>query len=221
MQFTTALALGAAAYRLNNSNYVSQRNWYQGMVIQGLAVERNITIIKKIQDNQAAGEKAIPGYAVTAADNELASLMYEHFKGLLFTRLARELSGFEKNLITLLETDNVGRWDMGLVGYLPELYHKEVKQEAVDAELSAAGSSAPVGQVGQKVTLNVKVVDTKRFALYNNYLYTCLTEDSSVVKFFHGTLATAKTLTIKGRVKSYSKDQYDNYVTSLNYIRIS
>lgn len=201
-----ALALAAAAYRINNNYYVSGRNWYNGMKHQGQDVKINSIIM---HDKLTV---------ITEEDQSMAQLMFAHFEGLVFKQLTRKLSDFENNIALLVTANRAQYQDMGLVGYLPALYTKEVKQEKVEEELNTV-SSLPYGQVGSKVQLNVKVIDVKQFALYNNYLYTCTSDDKFIFSFFHKELIEETQLAIRGKVRSHSKDKYGNHVTNLNYVK--
>lgn len=201
-----ALALAAAAYRINNNFFVSSRNWYTGMKHNDCEVSPNSSIMQRSD------------LVITEEDQALAQKMQSHFEGVLFKKLTRKLSDFENNIALLVDTNVVNKMNMGLVGYLPALYEREVKQELVDEELSSM-SARPYGAVEERVKLDVKVIDKKYIHQYNTYLYTCVDKDNFIFKFFLKALVEAPQLTIRGKVKSYNKDKYGNIVTSLHYVK--
>lgn len=204
LTFIEALSLANAAYRINENYFCSKNNWYNSKLHQGVPVRINSVLM---QD---------PTLEVIEQDRELANEMLSHFEGLVFTRLTRNLSPFETEMLQLLQSNNVCTWDLGIVGYLPELFLRETKKETVRDTLTNL-EQAYYGQPGEKIKLNVKVIDKMHFTLYNNYLYKCIA-NGYIFSFFSSKLFEQCQLEIKGRIKSHSKDKNENYVTRLHYV---
>jgi hypothetical protein len=208
-----ALAVALAAFRANGNNYVKTNSWYNGMEIDGRPVEPNLVVAKRLLADE--------GYEPGAEDLKCAEEMREHFKGLLLKKLTGEIKDgtFFDKMIVLANRESISKFDLGIVCYMPGHYFKELKQEHIRESLEALDSSH-FGQVGEKVKLDINLVDYKILPAYNSYLYTAKT-GSNIVKFFSKAdfRSAGGKFAVSARVKSHTKDKYGNLVTELNYVK--
>jgi len=116
---------------------------------------------------------------------------------------------FTQNMRVLVQGDWCEDRDAGIIAYCPEGYRRHLAKLAREA---ANAGSTHVGTVGEKITLDVtltevRAVDTD-FGI--SYLYTFVTEDGAVVKWFASReqdMVVGDKLTLAGTVKKHDEWQ--------------
>lgn len=210
---TRALAIALAAFRANGNRYIKTNSWYNGMEIDGQPVQPNLVIAKALLADES--------YQPSAEDLASAQEMQDHFKGLILKKITGEIKDgtFFDKMIVLANRETVSKFDLGIVCYMPGHYFKEVKQEHIRESLEALASEH-FGRVGEKMQLDISIVDNKHLPAYNSYLYTAKSGDN-IVRFFSKSdfRSHDSKFAVKARVKSHTKDKYGNLVTELNYVK--
>jgi len=107
------------------------------------------------------------------------------------------------------------RYELAIVAALPNSYIKAKAREVVQDRLREA-SGELIGNVGDKVQLNVEVIRTVFSKTWNIWFATVVTADNRAVFFSHKKpLTVGHFLTIKGTVKAHKDGQ-----TQLNRVSI-
>ena len=88
-------------------------------------------------------------------------------------------------------------------------------------------TSERVGKVGERVSMELKVIDIKYLRNFGNFIVTTVYDDKHIVKFFWNKdpdltkVMDGKTLSITARVKGHELSKYTNCTeTMLNYMKI-
>jgi hypothetical protein len=141
----------------------------------------------------------------------------QYFKGLTFKIIeGKSLSDFSKNALEIASNDVVtSTYQLAVVVSLPQTYEKSSKRDSVDRRIRFANGGF-VGNIADKVTLNIEIVKQLWSNNYNTWYLTGITSEDQVVFFAHKTQYDIGThLTIQGVVKS----QRDNS-TQLNRVKV-
>lgn len=189
--------------------YVQNGNQYVKAIAPGVADHKtNRMIVEKLlvdptqitQENRAQGE-----------------IVRRYFKGLTFKLIeGRALSPFMQGAHDASCKDTItGNFDIGVITSLPATYEKSTKRDDVDRRINFARGGY-VGDIGDKVTLNIEVLKALWSQKWNTWYITGINSEDQVVffackeKFDIGTH-----LTITGTVKG----QRDNS-TQLNRVKV-
>jgi hypothetical protein len=154
---------------------------------------------------------------ITVDDRIQGENMRKYFKGLTFKVIeGKQLSDFAKNALEIASNDVVtSTYQLAVVVSLPQSYEKASKRDDVDRRIRFAQGGF-VGNLADKVTLNIEIVKQLWSNNYNIWYLTGITTEDQVVFFAHRTQYDIGThLTIQGVVKS----QRDNS-TQLNRVKV-
>ena len=211
LETITALSYAVAAYRLNNNLYVKSADYYTGMKVNEFEVRPNRTIMQELVAN--------PEFVPDDSDIAAATEMREHFKGYFLAQLMNGgKDDFSKKILELITQDAIAYRDTGLLCYLPTKFAVDVKRDTLAERLRNADSNY-VGTLGQKIELDIEVLDVKFYALYNSYMMKALSGEN-IITFYSKDKFEGKNLKVRARVKSHSKDKYGNLATQLNYVKL-
>lgn len=128
----------------------------------------------------------------------------QYFKGLTFKIIeGKSLSDFSKNALEIASNDVVtSTYQLAVVVSLPQTYEKASSRDNVDRRIRFANGGF-VGNIADKVTLNIEIVKQLWSNNYSTWYLTGITTEDQVVFFAHKTQYDIGTnLTIQGVVKS-------------------
>jgi hypothetical protein len=154
---------------------------------------------------------------ITDEDRAQGELVRKYYKGLTFKVIeGKTMSDFAKNALEIASNDVVtSTYQLAVVVSLPQSYEKASKRDDVDRRIRFAQGGF-VGNLADKVTLNIEIVKQLWSNNYNIWYLTGITTEDQVVFFAHRTQYDIGThLTIQGVVKS----QRDNS-TQLNRVKV-
>ena len=212
---------GVAAYRVNNHKFYSLHESASindkiafGHLEASEAVVPNLTIIRGILDGTNAD-------VVTQEDIEAGRELRKYFQTWVFRVIKGVLlSEFQKNFLNMSDFDE---WDSGMtqyfnyLAYAPELAIKEQAEDRRNNRIS--GCTGTVGNVGDRVELNIEVLYTRYSPQWNRYYFTAVTETNKVVRFSKDKKFMEEDCEYKisARVK-----MHDNQtgITRLNYVKL-
>jgi hypothetical protein len=140
---------------------------------------------------------------ITVDDRIQGENMRKYFKGLTFKVIeGKQLSDFAKNALEIASNDVVtSTYQLAVVVSLPQSYEKASKRDDVDRRIRFAQGGF-VGNIADKVTLNIEIVKQLWSNNYNTWYLTGITTEDQVVFFAHKTQYDIGTmLTIQGVVK--------------------
>lgn len=140
---------------------------------------------------------------ITDADRLEGECVRKYYKGLTFKVLeGKQLSDFAKNAMEFATNDMItSTYQLAVVVSLPQSYQKSSKRDDVDRRIRFAQGGF-VGNLADKVTLNIEVVKQLWSNNYNTWYITGITTEDQVVFFAHKTQYDIGTmLTIQGVVK--------------------
>lgn len=140
---------------------------------------------------------------ITVDDRIQGESMRKYFKGLTFKVLeGKSLTEFVKNAMEFATNDMItSTYQLAVVVSLPQSYEKSSKRDDVERRIRFAQGGF-VGNLSDKVTLNIEVVKQLWSNKYNTWYLTGITTEDQVVFFAHKTQYDIGTmLTIQGVVK--------------------
>ena len=154
---------------------------------------------------------------ITVDDRIQGENMRKYFKGLTFKVIeGKQLSDFAKNALEIASNDVVtSTYQLAVVVSLPQSYEKASKRDDVDRRIRFAQGGF-VGNIADKVTLNIEIVKQLWSNNYNIWYLTGITTEDQVVFFAHRTQYDIGTmLTIQGVVKGQRETS-----TQLNRVKV-
>lgn len=137
-------------------------------------------------------------------DRQQGERVRQYFKGLTFKVIeGKQLSDFAKNAMDIAGNDIItSTYQLAVVVSLPASYEKSAKRDDVDRRINFACGGF-VGNLSDKVTLNIEVLKQLWSNKWNTWYITGITSEDQVVFFAHKTQYDIGTmLTIQGVVKS-------------------
>jgi hypothetical protein len=140
---------------------------------------------------------------ITVDDRIQGENMRKYFKGLTFKVIeGKQLSDFSKNVLEIVTNDMItSTYQLAVVVSLPQSYEKASKRDDVDRRIRFAQGGF-VGNIADKVTVNIEVLKQLWSNNYNIWYLTGITTEDQVVFFAHRTQYDIGTmLTIQGVVK--------------------
>jgi hypothetical protein len=154
--------------------------------------------------NRQLAEEALRDQTlITDEDRAQGELVRKYYKGLTFKVIeGKIMSDFAKNALEIASNDVVtSTYQLAVVVSLPQSYEKASKRDDVDRRIRFAQGGF-VGNIADKVTLNIEIVKQLWSNNYNTWYLTGITTEDQVVFFAHKTQYDIGTmLTIQGVVK--------------------
>lgn len=153
-------------------------------------------------------------------DSQLAQgqQVREHYQKLLFEQISGELKDFLSSALRIASKPQFqsNEWlDLAIAAALPSCADRDLRCQAAEAEREQlTAQSEPVGQVGDRVTLQMQVVQARWSQKWNCWTINARA-GSNLFFFFHKQELTG-TVQVRGTVKGH-RDR----VTQLNRVKVS
>lgn len=193
-------AAACAAQRINGQ--------YVKAVAPGLKQKTNRQIVEELLTDPTQ---------IGLDDRQQGEHVRQYFKGLTFKVLeGKQLSDFNKSAMDIAGSDDVvSTYQLAVAVSLPATYEKNSKRDDVDRRIKFA-TGGYVGEIGEKVMLNIEVLKQLWSEKYNTWYLTGITAEEQVVFFALRTQYDIGThLTIEGVVKSQRETS-----TQLNRVKV-
>ena len=201
-----AWAAVCAADRINGGEYINDRNLYSFVEHDN---EKPVDVVKT--NKRLAYDALEHQNVLTEQDFEYGREIASHYQGLLFRALKnpKDYNGFMDTVTKIIGMKEVGRYEVACMAAWPKSYRREIARSVKEEQqMSLAPLSTYIGNVTDKVSVDVDIVDRVYSKNYNIYIYTCIS-GNNVVKFSsaHGDrFELGKTVSIKGTVKRQAEN---------------
>lgn len=204
-------AAAAAAYRINGEYLKEDRSETntEGLVV--VSKRRNFTVMKDVLREQSFTEADIE------RGREIRELVEQR---LTFNTLTgRALSQFDQNILDATARDTFAMprdaMTLGLIAFVPEYVARAVRRDNADSTISEARSE-PVGKVGERVDIQLTIVDCTFSAKYLIYFCRAVDAQNRAVRFSYKHQMSAGTdLKLRGTVTDYNEG-----ITRLNRVKV-
>lgn len=176
--------------------------------LQGPAKETNRMIISRLLADPSQ---------ITDADREQAKLVRSYYQGLTFKILqGKLLSEFDNNALVISNRDEIENMlDIAIIASLPSCYERSVKRDTINRKLEHA-TGGFIGNVGDKVRVNIEVVRSVFSQQWNTYFISGVTTDDQAVFFsYKQPIDAGKLIVAQGTVKAHRDNQ-----TQLNRVKV-
>lgn len=154
---------------------------------------------------------------ITEEDRNQAELVRNYYKGLTFKILqGKRLSEFENNAMVFANRDVIeSNYEIAVIASLPSSYERSVKRDNDSRKLENA-RGGHIGNVGDKVKVNVEVVRSSFSQQYNTYFISGVTTDDQAVFFsYKQPIDSGKLIVAHGNVKRHGEN-----TTQLNRVKV-
>ena len=198
-----AFAAAAAAYRINNNQYVTSVTAEPSCIRLP-----NKLVLRSVIENTTE---------ITDADREVGTKIREHLKTYLFKIVAgTHLNEFDSKALSLATLEEISERDLGYVAYYPVTYERAQQQQTVDERIFNCGAEY-VGEIGSKVKVTGEVVKSVYSQKWATTYVTLITDNNLAVRFAHSlSPAVGSRVTLTGKVKEHC----DGYMTKLNFVKL-
>ena len=183
---TQAWAAACAAYRLNDNQYLKT-----GLLPAG----------KK--SNQELVREVLANGGITVEDQEQGQTVRDYIsKVVTMATLKGTLDTWGQEMARVSQLDTVETsYDLHIIASLPQTYHRYLERERVHERLSQTGTDY-VARIGDKLELNVEVLENKWSQKWSTYYVTVVDTDNRAWYFAHRkSLNKGEQYTIRGTVK--------------------
>lgn len=174
----------------------------------------------KRMDNRSLMHFVMEHKLQTKEDYEQATLLREYMQGLLLKQLTGKINEFEKSSLRYANQEEFSSKDylsFAFIACLPSSYERAMKRDQEQEDMAyLSESSMHIGQVGDKVLLEIKVLKSVFSRNYMTNFITAVTDQNLVFFAYKNALEKNKQYKISGTVKAHR----DNNQTQLNRVRI-
>lgn len=145
---------------------------------------------------------------ITAEDRELGIKLSEHFSGLLFTALSGPIhNNFIANVTKIIGKKLVTTGDIAYLAPLVRSYYRDLERESnKEEQQKLITTSSNIGDVGDRVQMVIRLLDSFYSRNYNIYIYTA-TDEKNLIKFTSAkgdeTFRVGDTIDIKASIKKH------------------
>jgi len=154
---------------------------------------------------------------ITQESRDAGEAMRRYFMGLTFKMIeGKQLSEFMKGAYdAACKSEIKTKLELAIVASLPATYEKASKRDDVDRRINFARGGS-VGDIGEKVTLNIEVLKSVWSQKWNTWYLTGITGEDQVVFFAcKESFDIGTFLTITGNVKGHRDNS-----TQLNRVKV-
>lgn len=206
-------------------NYNADDVWAAAVVAQringayvklSMISESDPTLTKK-SNRQIVESLLADTTQITDEDREQGKKVRAHYQAFTFKILqGKQLNEFNNTAMLIANRDVItSNYDVAVIASLPATYNKSVKREDVSRRINFARGGF-VGEVSDKVTLNIEVLKQLYSEKYGTWYLTGITGEDQVVFFACRENYDAGTfLTVTGKVKSHRENS-----TQLSHVKV-
>ena len=202
-----------AAQRVNGGYYKEPSyEWNEVTRLNQLVKRRNRDVMMEFLQNPDR---------ILIEDIEAGEKLREYLeRDITFRALKGQLADFDKSVKQCLSITNrfytvANRYELAVVAALPNSARRSQQRQNVEERIKFAQGGL-IGKVGDKVTVNVEVIQTFYKKEFNIFYVTGITDQDQAVTFgFKENFDVGSSITIQGKVKGHR-----NNVTQLNYTKV-
>lgn len=211
-------AAAASAFRINGDEYLREPvTDYDdtGKVIRTRLANR--VVMKKILTNSmSTGE-----YHNMERDEDLGNETRTYFQGKMLDVIAGTAKPYIQAAVTVASKDHIENLlEIGLIASLIPAYINGVnfdeKKERFDTY-----ESRHFGNVGDKITNVVSIVDHRYIKSVGRYIYVARNTAGNLIQWWHDKAIMSTNVTVTGRIKGHGQEYSSKVpVTQFNYVKI-
>lgn len=209
-------AAACAAQRINGEYLKADLNTYDAN--QNLVSSRQAN--KVVMRALLLGQEKPMVSGITDADRQQGEAARQYWQGKMLEVLQNQANDFTRGAIELANREEFAANDwLGLatVAFLPEGYKRgQVRDDRRYAKQDAQLSSQHFGQVGDKVTGNLEVIESRYSVNWNTYYVTARYGTNVVLFSYRSNLEAGHKAQFAGTIKRHRDDN----VTQLNRVRL-
>ena len=161
--------------------------------------------------------------SMSAEDRKLGKEVIEYLCGLGFKALERNLSDFERKVLSLVTSDTCDKTTLGIAASLPNVYLNKVKSDDwADRERELGKTTDYVGVEATRCEFIATVEFMRFIPSTGSHLVTCSVDNKNIIKFFMPEAKTkvGETYTLVGYVKPHALNKHTGFKeTMINRIK--
>lgn len=209
MNYPAELVFGAAcaAQRINKS-YIKPVVWPDQPAPDAPPTNKEVMMKLLLPENVGT---------ISEADMEQGREVRRYFQALTFKVLqGKTLSDFDNNAMSLCNRDELStKYELAVVCSFPASFIRGKARDNADSRVKFAAGGY-VGNIGDKVQLQVEVLRTFYSSQWNTHYITAITDGDQALFFsFKEKLDAGTIITLEGKVKMHRDNQ-----TQLNHVKI-
>lgn len=205
-------AAACAAQRINGEYLKERQTDYNERYEPVRTREANKVMVREILSGKLD--------VITDADREQAAIVRQYWQGKLMDVLSDRANPFVKSAVEMSGRDEIASNDflaLGTIASLPSSYLRGVQRdEARYAKQEAQMGSQHFGRVGDKVTGQLEVLESRYSEKWDTWYVTAITAGNVILFAYRNELAPGAKYDFNGTVKAHRDDN----VTQLNRVRL-
>ena len=217
------LSLAFAAHRVNNG--------YEKFGQNSFDEKTGTTIVHKYANKdivkyQITGRYIPSNYihiTVKEEDRQKAVKAKDHFEKYMFNILGGDINDFTQNILDVIFKEEVTKYDLGLLAYIPEMIDRDTKNDSLEELLQKEYlNSEYLGPVKEKFSGKCKILNSRFLHGYNCWIYLAGCNGNLLSFFNKKSLIVNSELEITARIKYQGKNKVNNNIkeTGINYVKI-
>lgn len=217
----TILELSCAAYR-TLGRYIKERDmWRMNLNPKETPTEiptrqliRSTLRLERWEDQMPPKD-----LVVTDEDREFANEIKRYFKRLTFTLIEKD-NLFDSNINKLLISEYMTENNIGYIAYVPEMYHREVKNTRMKKAINQCDNEH-LGAIGQQLfDLDAEIIHVSMSKNYEAWNISAIIDNKMCSWMSKRELKLGPAVIVMAKVKDFTTDiRWENPVTRLNYVR--
>lgn len=210
--------LAFAAQRINSTLHKDNRI-FDAVKQELIEVVPNKTLMR----DSVTGNKILLVTEQDRVDAEAAVLALQQDMTMAMLK-GRKVSDFVSNLVSAIGQDEASERDCGLFAFLPNMYEQlKARQQKEETVVGLAYSSKAIGNVGDRVIVNLTVISARYLSSYNCWSVFGHDQNGNCLSFLTGKQDCSVSDTYTGKIKRVGNDAYHNgaMVTQLNFVKRS
>ena len=210
------MTYSVSAYRQLGEKYIRDGSWNDGVqLVSNKALM--LTHMGIFTDT-----KAKDTVTITKDDTKIAEDIINYYKKLVLKGFSNQINDFEKEILTLINTNEVPYHKIGIVASLPKSYFRAVKKDKIDLEMrQTANDSDWIGTVGKNIRGDIDVKSCSYIAKIGCHIVNAKI-NNNIVCFFTQYPAThwGSKCKITGKVKRHQTSKFHGgKETVINYVK--
>ena len=181
---------------------------------KGNPIPNSARLYRQLFPTAKVGESEREKFEITPEHVEMACEIRETLQGFSFRAIERELTNFEQQLLSVVNSDTITHKDLGRIASFPNVYERKISQDAwEERESELARNSEFVGHALARAEFDVVIENVRYLSRTESYLICASESGKNIIKFFVperkvDNLTEGDTIKLTGYIKKQEVSKY-------------
>jgi hypothetical protein len=181
---------------------------------KGNPIPNSARLYRQLFPSAKVAESEREKFEITPEHVEMAREIRETLQGFSFKAIERELTNFEQQVLSVVNSDTITHKDLGRIASFPNVYERKISQDAwEERESELARNSEFVGEVLHRAEFDVVIENVRYLSRTESYLICASESGKNIIKFFVperrlDDIAEGDTIKLTGYIKKQEVSKY-------------